>query len=641
MGRAHRPGHGTHYIMIEILRRAAASWLSKILLGILVLSFGIWGIADIFRGFHAQTLARVAGMEITAQQYDQMFSRELLQLSNQAQRRITPAEAHAYGLDSKVFAKLLVDAHARNLGLGLTDETLLQRVQSMPGFLDAAGKFDRDRFREVLRQEGFSEASFLHEERLAILRQQIIDAMSSSSVAPKVIIDAFNTYLNEERKVRYFVLTSDQAAAIAEPDEAAIKAYFDQHKTQYTAPEYRKIAVMLATPDTLRDKIQVSDDDVSKEFDAFRSRYSKPERRHVLVLGFPDKEAAQKGYDQLVAGKGFIVLAKEMGVSEAVLDRGIVAKGQLNDPVLEEAAFGITKGTFSKPVDGALAPSIVQVSEILPAETKTLEDVKEDIRKEIATGRTGPLVDDIRGKVEDARAASKSIPDIAKELGLKLITVEAIDKSGSDMAGKPVADIPSLRDVVKLAFEADVGVETDPLDMGAGGDAWVDVLGITPERQKTLEEVKADVVAAVKGDRSRDALKTKAGELVEQLKKGDDIAKVAEAMHASVTTSEPLKRIAKDKALPAQAVSLAFNLPKDGVDSAMSEDGKSRIVFRVTEITPAKPLPDDRRKALSGQLANELGGDFFPQYSDALRTAYGLTINQALFDKYIGAGQPQ
>jgi peptidyl-prolyl cis-trans isomerase D len=626
--------------MIESLRKAATGWIAKILLSLLVLSFAVWGIADVFRGFGSQTVATVGGVEVTSQQFDRLYQSELLRFSNQLRRRLSPQDGRALGIPNLVFSQLLADAHTRELNLGISEEAMLNRIRSFPPFLDGSGKFSPERFREVLRENGYTEQSFVDSERRALLREQITDSMRQDMTVPKALIDALNTYLYEERVFEYFTIGQDKAAAIGEPDEATLAAYFDQHKAEYTAPEYRKLAVMLATPETLKERITVSEEDTKAAYDAARAQYAKPERRRVLVIGFPDKETAQKAREAIAGGKSFLDVAKERGLSEAAIDRGTVAREAIPDAAIADVAFTLEKDGVSQVVDAALAPSLVQVTETLPAENKTYDEVKDEVRDALKTSRAGVLAADLHDQVEDLRAGGKAIAEIAKELDLKLLEVAAIDRSGKAPDGKDVEGLPSLQSLLKIAFEADVGMETDPLDMGAGGFAWVDVLGVTPERQKSLEEVKDAVRQAWKLSEAREALRKAATDIVDKIKSGGGFTTVAAEVGATVTKSKPVTRNGTDSGLPARAIALGFAGPADTTGSAETDDGTSRVIFRVVEVIPAKEPDPERRKAMEAQLANQLANDLFPPYAAALQETFGLTVNQALLDQVIGGGAP-
>ena len=52
--------------MMDAMRNAGKTWVAKLLLGLLAMSFGVWGIADVFRGFGQGPLASVGEQEISA-----------------------------------------------------------------------------------------------------------------------------------------------------------------------------------------------------------------------------------------------------------------------------------------------------------------------------------------------------------------------------------------------------------------------------------------------------------------------------------------------------------------------------------------------------------------------------------------------
>ena len=103
--------------------------------------------------------------------------------------------------------------------------------------------------------------------------------------------------------------------------------------------------------------------------------------------------------------------------------------------------------------------------------------------------------------------------EAAQKLGLTAVTIDAVDRSGRTPDGQPVANIPRGLDVVSQAFTSDVGVDNDPIQF-AGGYVWYDVLGITPSRERPLDEVRAQVEAKWRDDQISTKLRAKATEMV-------------------------------------------------------------------------------------------------------------------------------
>lgn len=620
--------------MLDALRKGAGSIAAKILLGILILSFAVWGVGDMVVGGPSSNVATVAGENVSIDDYRRRFDRELTLLSIQLRQRLTPQNGRGFGLDQRVLGQLLVDAHARDLGLGLSDEAVAVRIQSVPSFQDDDGKFSKARFDETLRQLGFSEQGFVHFERLEAIRGQIVGQLRT--VVSSTLLEAVNRFENEERTVDYFAVPVEQAGAVPAPDEAKLKEFYDQNLRNYVAPETRKLSVVLATPEALKGKASVTEEEVRAFFEGNQGRFGTPERRKVQQITFPDKAAAEAAYAALVAGKDFLEVAKVAGRTEADIDRGTIGKEGLLDPAIAEAAFALAKDTFSKPVEGALSTSIVRVGEITAATIKPFEEVKAGIRDDLLLERARRLIGELHDKIEDLRAAATPLKDIAAQLGLKHVEVPAIDKSGNGKDGVAMAELKPFPQIVKLAYESDVGVETDPVDLGREGYAWVDVLELTPERQKPLEEVRDALKLAYVEAEGRRLL----GELVEKLGqragKGEDMKSIASEIGASALSSPAFKRAGKVEGLPPTLPQRAFTVGKGGAASVASEDGKARVLFRVTEVIAPKPLDDARRKELSEALARQSESDLTAEYAAALEKKYGLVVNQSVFQQIIG-----
>src|SRR5271168_3600134 len=261
--------------MLRGMRKASSNWLGKtimaVVMGVLIVSFGIWGIADIFRGFGQSTLAKVGHTEISLNQFRQLYTDRLQQIGRQFGRPLTMDQARAFGFDRQVLqqtiAEAALDEEARRLGLGQSNEETLQMIFSDPSFRGVSGAFDPVRFQNVIRQLGFSEQRFIAEQRRIALRRQIVGTVAGGLEPSKVLLDALARFQNEQRSIEYVKLGAAQAGTIEPPSPEALAAYFDEHKQLFRAPEYRKIAFVAIAPDEIGKWTDVSDDDARKAFD--------------------------------------------------------------------------------------------------------------------------------------------------------------------------------------------------------------------------------------------------------------------------------------------------------------------------------------------------------------------------------------
>ena len=632
--------------MLRGMRKASSNWLGKtimaVVMGVLIISFGVWGIADIFKGFGQSTVAKVGSTEISLNEFRQTYTDRLQQISRQFGRPLTPDQARAFGLDRQVLqqtiAEAALDEEARRLGLGQSDEQIRQVIMNDPNFKGVGGSFDPNRFQAVIRNFGYTEQRYVSEQRKVSLRRQITGTIGAGLEPPKAMIDVLTRFQNEQRAIEFVRLDAAQAGTIDAPSPEALAAYFEDHKVQFRAPEYRKISFVVVSPEEIGKWSEVSDEDAKKVFDQRKDRLGTPEKRQIHQIVFPNVAEAQAARERLAGGMSFEDLGKERGLSTSDVDLGLVTKSSL-DPAVGDAAFALPAGEISQPIQGRLGTSIVKVDKIEPGNEANYASLAGDIKREIATERARVKVSDLRDKMEDERGGGASVIDAAQKLGLTAVTIDAVDRSGRAPNGQPVTSIPQGLDVVSQAFNTDVGVDNDSISF-KGGYVWYDVLAITPSRDRNLDEVRDQVEARWRQDQIAAKLKTKATEMVQKLEQGGKLADEAAAINAKVETASGFKRDDSPAGVPANVVAAAFRTAKDGVGQTAVSGGSEVIVFRVTDIVePAVDAASDAVKKLKDSLDRALTDEQVASYVNKLETDIGTTINQAAFAQVTGANQ--
>ncbi|MGI9381661.1 MAG: SurA N-terminal domain-containing protein [Methyloligellaceae bacterium] len=626
--------------MLDSLRRGASSWVAKILIGLLVLSFAVWGVEDMFRIFGQRSLAKVGDTEISSEEYSNALQTELRSLGQRFGRTLTMEEARAIGLDALVLQRLLgnaaIEIHAAELKLGISDKAIADSIVSNISFRDATGRFNRQLYQQQLLSNGLNEQSFVAIQRKASLRRQLTRVASDVSVTPKTLLAAMDQFQNQTRVLRYFSVPVAKLGAIGEPSEEDLRKYYDGNKRTFTAPAFRKLGLLTLSPSELSRSIEIADDELRASYEANQASYTTEEKRRVLQISFPDMAAAEKAHGRLTSGADFMALAKELKFSESDVDLGKVTKSSLADPIVSEAAFKLKKDEISTPFQGQFGPIIVKVTEIEPKVVRTFDETKSEIRGQLAKERAANDILDLHDKIEDERAAGRTLAEIANKLSIKFTEVAAVDRRGNGPDGKPVAAISDSGQVLRTAFESDVGVENDPVETQDQGFVWLDVLGITPEKLRPFDTVRDKVAVEWRIAEERRRLAKKGQELVDRAKKGEPLEAIAKAFDAEVKQSKPLKRSDSDDGVPKAAVNQAFALSRDGVGSVATDDGKARVVFKVTKIEQPAPLNAERAKQLEQQLQSSLADDLLTQYVGALRLGYGDSINQSAYNVATG-----
>jgi peptidyl-prolyl cis-trans isomerase D len=634
--------------MLRGIHKASANWLGRIvigvLLGLIAISFAIWGIGDIFRGFGTSTVAKVGGTEIRVEQFRQLYQDRIQQFGRNLGRPILPDQARALGLDRQILGQMIaetvVDERARQLGLGIADAEIARRITDDPNFKGISGQFDRMRFEAVLRNIGTTERRFLAEQRRSLLRQQLLGTIGAEIATPKSALEAFHRFQNEQRTIEYVTLGPAQAGDIPTPTAEVLAKYFEERKAAFRAPEYRKVTIVVLTPEEFAASMEISDADAKKAYEDRKARYVTPERRHVQQIVFPTMDEARAAAEKLAKGTAFIDLATERGLKESDIDLGTIAKSAIVDRAVGDAAFEIKVGEVSAPVEGRFGIALVRVTSIEPPTTKSFEEVSAEIKHQIALERAKNELINVQEKIEDERLGGATLADSARKFNLVPRTIESVDRNGRRPDGQPVADLPQAADVLPAVFAADVHGEHEPLRVQGGGYVWYDVEDVKPSRDRPLDEIKDEVTARWRSDEMASRLKAKAAQLVDQFKGGKSLAEVAAADKLKAEWRPGIKRGNPPSGIPASAIDDIFNTAKDAVASVQGNSPTEWLVFRVTEVTvPTFDPQSAEAKRIEQALDRSTTEELIGQYVARLQTNAGVSINASALNQAVGGSQ--
>lgn len=628
--------------MLDALRRGASGFLAKLLLGLLILSFGIWGIADVFTGFGRGSVATVGETEISVTEFDRVLRTELDGLSAESERRVTMEEARKEGLDRLVLSKMIgqaaLRAYAGELNLGLSTEQVAEGLRSDPGFAGPDGKFSRTGFNDLLARIGVSEGQFLTLRRDDDLRQQLSSAILAGTVTPQAMIDIAIAYRNETRNIEFFKIDAAKSVTVPEPDDARLMTFFDEQKSTFMTPEYRAYNALVATTEELKKEVVLSEDELKAAYTDQKDTYDSPERRRVQQIAFKDRATAEAARETLVKGtKNFMDVAKETGANESDVNLGKLSKAQLIDPKIADVAFKIERDAISEVIEGRFATVVLRVIEIEPGRESTYEETKEKVRDKLATAKAATLLQERVDLVEEGRNAGKTKKQIADELKMRLIEVAASDAEGKDRDGKPVLDVATPERITRLVFRTEPGTLAEPVEVGSDGYAWVEVLSVEAPKEKPFEAIRTEVKSAFIDAERRRLVKELADKLADRLRAGEDIAKVAADAGGTPDKVEDVKRNLVPPGLTEEAIDVAFSLPLNGAGSALTVDRGTRTVLKISKITPAGEQPKSDKDKLVNEIRRDMQNDLLIAYVTSLQDRLGVSINDTEVRRVTGA----
>ena len=631
--------------MLDTLRNSANSWLAKILLGLVAVSFVYWG-ADTRSGPTGQgSLAKVGTTSITQNDFQRAYENEIAQISQRARRRITTDEARAFGLDRRVMSRLIgtaaLDNQVSSLGLALSDDAIVASLKNDPNFKGIDGKFDRAGFDNLLRSLSMSERAFLDLKRKEDERAQLTSTLLAAIVTPKPVVAALHDWKQETRILDYVTIDADKAVTVAEPDAAKLKETYEANKVQFMAPEYRKLQILLLSVEELKSQITITDAELTAAYEQTKEDYATPETRRVQQIAFKDKAAADAAKAAIDGGKNFMTVATEAGLKEKDVELGLVTQKAMIDSKIAAAAFALPRDTVSAVIEGKFATVLIRVPEINPGKQPSLDDVKSTIKDNLARAKAKDELQKLRDSADDLRNAAKSDKEIADALKLKLLEVAQTDNANKTADGKTALDHPDARALIASGFDERTGGDRDPVELTDGGYAWVTTLATTPTRQKPYDDVEADVKTLYMSNERRRLVQELATKLVERASKGEAFAELAKDAHGEAAKTDAITRLTTPQGLAETAITQAFGLVAGRAGSAETPDKKSRTVFRVAEIKPAPAPTKDETDNLTREVGQSLQADILDSYVTALQDSAGVKINETEFRRMVGSTQAQ
>src|SRR5580693_7929115 len=410
--------------MLESMRNAAQGVVGKaimtVVMGLIIVSFVIWRVGDMLRGFTTSTVASVGGAKISAQEYKIAYDRAIQQYQRRYRRPFTNEEARQIGLDRSILQQLLseaaIDDEARRLGLDISDDALRAIITSNPNFRDKSGAFDPSRFAAALQNMDMNEHGFVSDLRKQALRQFIVGALATGVAAPKAETKAEADYQGQTRSVDYFLLPATAAGEISAASEDPLKAFYNDRKSSYRAPEYRGMTVLALEPDTIANPAEVSDADAEAAYQRVAGKdpqFGAPEKRDLQQILFPNDADAAAAEGKLKSGTSFDALIKDRGVKPEDTDIGETTKDAMIDKDEANAVFALPQGGVSDVLKSQFGPVIVRVKGITPSTVKPYAEVADAVKKQVSASRAGDKIQALHDKIEDARVSGKSILEAA------------------------------------------------------------------------------------------------------------------------------------------------------------------------------------------------------------------------------------
>ncbi len=618
--------------MLDAIRKRTGSLPVKILLGLLILSFAVWGVGDMVRRVVTpSSAASVGDLEIPLQELDWEFRREVERMRNAFGPDFDSQKARAMGFRQATLNRLiegaLIDQGAASLGVAVSDDQIRDQIHSIKGFKNELGQFDRFVFDQAMRNNGLTEKHFIALLRRDMSRQQYLQSLTEAARAPKAMAEVLYRHKHQRRVAQ--VIRFDDAATPdpGAPDQAALEAFHKANAARYTAPESRALTVLALDAAGLAKEIAVSDEELRAAYDQRADQFNSPERRTLRQALFQDESKARAFADAARAAGDFAKAAKDSGVT--VVDLGTSTKADML-PELADAAFALAPGAVGDPTQTPLGWHVLQAVKVTSAGVQTLDQVKDELRAVVAHEKAIDSLYDMANRVEDALGGGATLEETAERFDIGLRKVAGVNRQGRDPQGSEVKGLPALDVLIRTAFETEENTESLLTESGDEGYFIVRVDRVTPPALRPLDTVRDKVAKDWAADKRREAADAKAKTARERLSAGAEAASVAAETGGALSTTSAFTRKGDGAPadMPQPLVEQLFTLAVN--DLAGTRTQGASWVARLVAIKDADPTQDPKGvDAVAEETAEPFEGDVLTQLSGALKVAFPVRVNAA------------
>ena len=627
--------------MLASIRKRTGGLLVKGLLGLLVVSFALWGIGDIFQGPQDQSVAEVGGADIHASELQAEYTRTVENLRRTL--GLDAEQARSFGALDDALRRLIdretVRREAAAAGFGAPDSEVLRAIDDNPAFHNLTGRFDRALYGSVLASNRLSPLAYEEAVRDDLLRAQLVDSLAVGAHPPDAAIRHLQRYDRQRRVAEALTFRLD-AEEPPEPGDAELRGFFDERREDYMAPEYRRVSAVIILPADFLDEVDVSEDELREEYEYRLDEFVAPARRVVDQMVFADRESAEAARRRLTAGADFYALGAELlGLEATDMNRGAVAEDGLATEALGAAAFAAAIGESTGPVETPFGWALLRVRDEFPGDVRDFDSVAGELRLERKLALAQDLVAELGDEFEDERAGGATLEEAARAIGLPARSVGPLDRLGRPGPGATDEAPPPVADFLGRAFAAGPQEESPLYDTDDGAYFAFRVESVTPPAQRSFADAREDAAAAWRTKWRRDRALARAESAAQRLREGDATADAAAAASAEYRATEPFLRSAPGAGdgLGPAFVAAVFALEDDGVSDPVEEGGRVHVarLVEIADIDGENPDEAVRERIAERLLAGQIG-DIVAGYTDVLRRKHKVSVNTAALERYFG-----
>ena len=607
--------------MITLIRAFARSWVALLLIGLLIISFAVFGVGDVFRTPVPTEVVKAGNRTVSVETFRSEWDRTRQNLQVQTGQQITNELAVQERLDVRLLQSLAdrqaVAALIERIGLRPSDALITAEIQKIPAFFDQlSGRFDRRLYQDALARNKMTPAMFEQSIRDDIAQSHLASGLVDGLRPPRAYGALAVVFAQESRDVLAFNVGPAAVEAPRPPSDSQLTEFMKANSEQLMRPEFRVLSVVRFSSAQVAGQVKITEADVRRQFEFRKDALNRPETRSLIQIPARDAGVARGLADRLGKGEDPAAVARSAGVEPVVYTDK--PRSAVVDEKVAEAAFAMAQGEV-RIVQGDLGVAVLRVTGITPGRNVTLDEIRPMLEAEARKTAAAEKVYALSQAYDDAHAGGATLNEAAAKAGVTVLTVGPVAEQGFDPTGRPVAGLsPRL---IETAFRLPQGGESQIEEETQGESFVVRVDRIIPRALPPLDEVRQPLARAWMNQEMAKRVRAKGESLAEQVRKGQDIAAVAASIGARPARLAGLTRQGAGQGGPLsqEGLGAAFQATKGGVFVAANPAAFAVTVGRVETITPPAVADnarsvEDVRPQLGMAIFEELGAEL-PRYA--------------------------
>lgn len=632
--------------MLLQFRHISRGWIATIIVALIGLATVLFLIPQQGVSLGPNTdIANVGGRAIRAPE----LTREL-QLTLRQQRaqgnNLSQAEAVQAGYHLQLLENMIgryaMYHYAEKLGVSASDATVAQRIRELPSVTNpVTGQFDTAAYNAFLQELGYTGPAFEADIRGDLTTNMLMEALIAGTRAPSSYGALAYAYQTEQRVISIAEAPASVVGQIPAPTQAQLQTFWEESQERLRVPEFRALTLVIADPADFIARVDVPEARLREEFEARRAALAQPEKRTYVRLAAQNQQQANDAATRLGRGENPQTVAQALGMQ---LTRGeSQARNEVPDRGVAEAVFALRPGQ-ARAVQGQLSPwVVVRLESVTPPVEPSFESMRADLRQSIATDEASTMLSDAVTAFEDARSGGAAIADAARQHGLRVVTIPAVEAEGRAPNGEPVEAIASQQELLRTAFQTPEGEASDFIPAG-NADVIVSVDRITPSTVRPLAEVRDQLTQVWIGRERARRMRELAEGVQQAVRGGQTFAAAARANHFNVVPplSQPIDRRTASQALPGPLAGQIFAAAVGDVVSIVAPDGGAVLVAHVERINRQNPAEQPQVvEQMRGQMQQGLVQSLGQAVQRQIIASTNVRRNEALLNQIFPRTNPE